>query len=268
MMLSVLVTIPQQLIIRVWNKFTRLPLIGEFTLKGLDKLNGIVFLLQEKIKKEKKRDELTYFQSLEDYFQFSNEIFGVHQIKSEIISFLEFANLEQPQHVCEIGTACGGTNFLLSQSLTSIKLMIGVDLYVKNKSQLQYFSKDSQQVIFINGSSYADRTVDKVRSILADKKLDVLFIDGDHNFDGVKQDFLKYKHLVRDGGLIVFHDIVSDYLTRYGRQTGRWAGGVPQFWSKIKLLYPHYEFVEDLDQDGLGIGVIRYSENISIPENL
>ena len=74
--------------------------------------------------------------------------------------------------------------------------------------------------------------------------------------------------MVRDGGLIVFHDIIPDYLTRYGTKTGRWAGGVPQLWNKIKHLFTHFEFVEDFEQDGLGIGVIRYSESVSIPEDL
>jgi cephalosporin hydroxylase len=207
-------------------------------------------------------------QTIEEFFQFSAATFGPHQIKHEILNFLEFARAEQPECVCEIGTADGGTNFLLSQALPSVRIMIGVDLYVKNRVQLHYFSKTSQQLIFLNGSSYSPSTVERVRRRLAGINLDILFIDGDHNYEGVKQDFLKYRHLVRDNGLIVFHDIVPDYLTRYGIQTERWVGGVPRFWSKIKLFYPFYEFVEEPDQDGLGIGAIRYNSHISLPDNL
>ena len=34
-------------------------------------------------------------------------------------------------------------------------------------------------------------------------------IDGDHTYEGVKQDFEMYSPLVRDGGLIGFHDVVE-----------------------------------------------------------
>jgi cephalosporin hydroxylase len=178
-----------KIMLRVWNKITRLPYIGGFMLTGLDKCQGIIFLCQEKFRSEKHKD----FNELEtpnEYYEFSNRILGAHQIKSEIIGFLEFAKTEQPQYICEIGTADGGTNFLLSQALPSIKLMIGVDLYVKNKAKLQYFCREPQQLVFINGSSYSEITVNKVKDKLAGIKLDILFIDGDHTYFGVKQDFL------------------------------------------------------------------------------
>ena len=64
--------------------------------------------------------------------------------KSEILNFLRFAKLEAPTVVCEIGTADGGTNFLLSQALPTVQLMLGVDLYVKKRSKLQFFFREEQ----------------------------------------------------------------------------------------------------------------------------
>jgi cephalosporin hydroxylase len=254
-------------LMRVWRRFTRFPFINRPIIAGKDMFRAVSFWARRH-EREVQHTAFHKCQTLEEYFQFSGEMFGPHQIKQEILNFLEFARAEQPEYVCEIGTADGGTNFLLSQALPSARFMIGVDLYVKNRVQLHYFSRASQQLIFINGSSYAPSTVDKVRRKLAGNHLDLLFIDGDHNYDGVKQDFLNYRQLVRDSGLIVFHDIVPDSLTRYGIQTNRWVGGVPRFWSKIKLFYPFYEFVEDPEQDGLGIGAIRYYSHISIPNDL
>ena len=48
-----------------------------------------------------------------------------------------------------------------------------------------------------------------MRTALAGRPLDVLFIDGDHSYDGVASDFAAYGPLVRQGGLIGFHDIVA-----------------------------------------------------------
>jgi predicted O-methyltransferase YrrM len=40
--------------------------------------------------------------------------------------------------------------------------------------------------------------------------IDLLFIDGDHNYDAVKEDFYKFMPLVKRGGYIVFDDLHQD----------------------------------------------------------
>ncbi|MBR8835814.1 MAG: class I SAM-dependent methyltransferase [Stigonema ocellatum SAG 48.90 = DSM 106950] len=204
-------------------------------------------------------------QTAEDYYEYSNKYIGMHQIKSEILNFIDFLQPCCTQNICEIGTADGGTNFLLFHALQSVKLMAGVDLFVRNQFQLKYFAKPTQSLFFINGSSYDPCTVQQVSQILGDSKLDLLFIDGDHNYDGVKRDFLMYRHLVKESGIIAFHDIIPDYKTRYGKNTFRWAGGVPIFWKELKQMYQSFEFIEDPEQDSYGIGAIYYSEAIHLP---
>jgi hypothetical protein len=49
--------------------------------------------------------------------------------------------------------------------------------------------------------------LEDVNNIIGDIQLDFLFIDGDHTYEGVKQDYEMYKHLVKPGGWIGFHDI-------------------------------------------------------------
>lgn len=39
-----------------------------------------------------------------------------------------------------------------------------------------------------------------------DKPIDVLFIDGDHSYEGCKADIDKYAPFVKPGGVILFHD--------------------------------------------------------------
>ena len=136
---------------------------------------------------------------------------------------------------------------------------------MRRQGRLQLFSRPGQRLAFFQGSSYAPETVERVRSHLGGQKLDLLFIDGDHSFAGVAKDFTLYRHLVKDGGIIVFHDIVPDYRTRYGRDTGRWTGEVPRFWQAIKPLYRTAEFVESPEQDGLGIGALVYDGSVAPP---
>lgn len=158
----------------------------------------------------------------------------------------------------EIGTAEGGTNFLLGAALPEVTLKIGVDLFVRNTRLLQAYCRPACKQVFVNGSSYHPQTVERIRSVLGARQLDLLFIDGDHTYDGAKADFDCYSPFVRAGGLIAFHDIVPDYKTRFGRETGRWAGDVPRLWQEIRPRYARtWEIVEDREQDGLGIGVVQ-----------
>lgn len=47
--------------------------------------------------------------------------------------------------------------------------------------------------------------------VLQDIKIDFLFIDGDHSYDGVKKDFELYSKLLSDNGIIILHDTDSNY---------------------------------------------------------
>lgn len=209
--------------------------------------------------------ELRGLRTVSEHFAFSSRFFGAHQIESEIVSLLEWAARAEPRTVCEIGTAMGGTTFLLGQALPTVKHLIGLDLFVRRRQRLQYFSHPGRELAFFEGSSFAPATVNAVMTHLGGRKLDILFIDGDHNFTGVASDFARYRHAVRDGGIIVFHDIVQDYRTRFGRQTPSWTGDVPRFWQQVKPFYETKEFVASPDQDGLGIGVIVYDSSVVPP---
>ncbi len=52
--------------------------------------------------------------------------------------------------------------------------------------------------VFLDMLSYADDTVRRVAKFLDGRMIDALFIDGDHRYEGVKQDFLCYRHFVRE----------------------------------------------------------------------
>ena len=44
-----------------------------------------------------------------------------------------------------------------------------------------------------------------------DIKIDVLFIDGDHSYEGVKTDFELYSNIMNDKGIIIIHDTDEKY---------------------------------------------------------
>lgn len=62
---------------------------------------------------------------------------------------------------------------------------------------------------FVLGDSKKLPTFSAIEDLLGGQKLDLLLIDGDHSYDGCKNDNY-YSKFVRSGGIILFHDYKSE----------------------------------------------------------
>ena len=126
----------------------------------------------------------------------------------------------------------------------------------KNEPLLKFLSPCKNY--YIEGYSSSEKVLNKVKAILCDEKIDLLFIDGDHTYNGVRTDFKKFLPLVSNTGIIAFHDICEDHYSRFGTKTSNFSGGVPRFWKELKDQHKRsIEFVCDHEQDGFGIGLIH-----------
>src|SRR5206468_1453131 len=131
-----------------------------------------------------------------------------------------------------IGSRDAGTSVLFSRLLRPDMLVV-MDLYAKNRWRLRRAAPPGQAVHVINGDSSHPLTVARLRRRLGGRQLDLLLIDGDHTWSGVRQDFLNYREFVRAGGLIAFHDICE---VRDTDAAGS-VGDVPAFWKLISRSY-------------------------------
>jgi len=176
----------------------------------------------------------------------------------ELVGFLAKMQDLRPRRICEIGTSAGGTLFAFTRVAASDAIVIAVDLALPatTRRARSRLGRGNQKVVSIEGDSTTAETRKAVENALGGEPLDVLFIDGDHTYQGVKADFELYAPLVRPEGLIGLHDINEDYATRYGRQTASISGDVPRFWRELRATHMTEELIADPDQDGYGIGVI------------
>lgn len=187
--------------------------------------------------------------------------FRPSQQKAEIAALLSLVRDLQPKYLCEIGSFRGGTLALFCQVADPKARILAIDLNFKPEQPkvLRHFARRGQRITFLKGDSHAPEILEQVRRWLGPHRLDFLFIDGDHSFSGIARDFEMYSPLVGTGGIIAFHDIVPDYRTRFGAETRSFTGEVPQFWAQMKQNWPDaQEFIADRDQDGFGIGVLRW----------
>lgn len=188
-------------------------------------------------------------------YRFADRNLGITQIPDEVQAFHAFLRGRSPRVVLEVGTYSGGHLCMLSRALPTVTTLIGVDLLVRNKALLRRLAPRGVNLHLIDGDSHSPSTRQAIERALGRQPIDVLFIDGDHTYDGVRGDYEMYRDLVREGGVIGFHDIVEE--RRNGKQ-GHWVGGVPLFWREVKANAQTQEFVSDPKQDGYGIGVMMH----------
>jgi predicted O-methyltransferase YrrM len=185
------------------------------------------------------------------------------QIRSELQMLAQLLREESPSVVVEIGTAQGGSFFVFSTVAADDAVLISIDLphgpfriveNDKSRRERLYrsFALPTQTIHRLRADSHDPHTVRKVARILGTHKIDFLFIDGDHTYEGVRADYENYAQLVRPDGLVGFHDIVP------GRP--ELVGAVPEFWQELKRSGETQEIVEDWGQGGYGIGLIRCNE--------
>ena len=190
-------------------------------------------------------------------FSFVGMSIAPSQIEREITELLGLVKGIEPRAILEIGTANGGTLFLFTRMASEDAKVISVDLPKGNfgggypvwKSGLfKSFAKNCQAVCLIRADSHKTETLHEVRKILDKRSIDFLFIDGDHTYEGVRKDFEMYSPLVRNGGIIAFHDICPGPSEN--------VGGVPDFWKEISAKYQSRSILKDSTQGGYGIGVL------------
>jgi predicted O-methyltransferase YrrM len=201
-------------------------------------------------------------EAVELVFRFGYPAFDVAidpvQIRSELAEFAHLvASPAPPRAVLEIGTARGGTLFVLTSLAADDAVVMSVDLpygtfgggYSSRRARIyKRFGRPGQAVHVRRSDSHDERTLESVRQVFGDRPLDLLFVDGDHRLEGVVADLRMYTPLVRSGGVVAVHDIVPG--------TAEKVGGVPEVWRRLKAVNSTKEIVHDWNQGGYGIGVV------------
>lgn len=191
-----------------------------------------------------------------DIVESSND-FRLSQNRAEIMKIMGLLHSKGNLRICEIGTYKGGSLFCLAQAAPPGATILSIDIEYPVSRRLAHrkFAKNGQKIICIEGDTKDPATFNKAKRALGGEKLDLLFIDGDHAFTGVVNDYARYSPLVKKGGIIAFHDIqpVQDHETN----VKAYVGEVPIFWDAIKRAgFLTEEVIEDPQQAGKGIGIL------------
>ena len=169
---------------------------------------------------------------------------------------------EKLDYYAEIGACSGGTTFSINKFLNFKELLIIDDggaeaVHYINARGNQLISQNLGTIprIEIIGSSAEQRVIDMSKHIASKQLYDILFIDGDHSYEGVKNDTINYLSIVRSGGYVIFHD--TNHIK-----------GIMDWMQEIPSRVPELEFVNkfsfkdsytDRFPTGIGITIFRKS---------
>ena len=115
--------------------------------------------------------------------------------------------------VVEIGRFKGGSTFIFASSMRDGVELWSYDFHVALRTDMpgEQLDTELREALARYGLSH------KVHLIVGDSRtaaaphrpLEVLFVDGDHSYEGAKADFARWGELVRPGGHMLFHDAVD-----------------------------------------------------------
>ena len=151
--------------------------------------------------------------------------------------------------IFEIGAAFGYSATKMADASHSSVKIITVDPWTLAPQKQQ----PERERIFLEAvRAYSDRILPvksfsqdvDLAALLAGREIDLLFIDGDHNYHGVSHDYLKFGDSVKSGGLLVFHDYVNE----------RWPGVAR---TVDELVVPSGKWVDYYDTHRFWVGTRR-----------
>lgn len=228
-------------------------IISSFLIRrGFNKLRAL-------LKNTVNQQELDAKSTVDFLFSDAAQLIQPWQFREEMLGLAKEIESLNAKVIVEIGTANGGTLFMATRLAQPDATIVSIDLpggkfgggYPEWKTPYySAFARKTQQLFLIRGNSQEDATYERLVKILNGRKIDYLFIDGDHSYEGVKADYVRYKDLVRSGGKIGFHDVVDHKSS---------ACKVDLFWNELKAQMPHTEYINDPDQGKYGIGLVTHA---------
>lgn len=183
------------------------------------------------------------------------------QKEDEFRRFLEIVERENIRNYLEIGVQRGITFRCVGMTMKPGGRLIGVDMPggpwgVRDGSGPELIGKSCQDledrgqcVDMIWGNSRDERVIASARA--ACLRYDMVFIDGDHTYEGVKADWNNYGCL---GRIVVFHDIDDTHNGIKQTSQGPMTYGVHKLWDELKVNHEHLEIFGE--EPGMGIGIL------------
>ena len=137
------------------------------------------------------------------------------QIEWEFMELVQIYQDLEPMRTLEIGSQLGGTLYWwlgyapYGATIANIDILQNQDEETAAALPGRWQSWARADVVLhtVIGRSDAPETIARIKEVMPE--IDFLFIDALHTYEGAKFDFETYGPLVRSGGIIALHDLIT-----------------------------------------------------------
>ena len=119
---------------------------------------------------------------------------------------------ERPKVVVEIGAWNGGWLRVIARACPLDALLISIDPNhdrLKKTRTTYGIEAMGRHCELITLSSHDPKALERLKATEGFQPIGVLHIDGDHSYAGAKQDWDTYSAVLRDDGVVIFHDALN-----------------------------------------------------------
>ena len=139
------------------------------------------------------------------------------------VEFRALLNLYQerkPKRVLEIGTFHGGTLYHWLRQATTGAVVVSVDSYAVGADNRHLYPEWVPAGVRLHVIGGDSRSPETIAQVAAQAPFDWCFVDADHSYEAVADDWRNYRPMVR--GVLCLHDIIAAHV------------GVPHLWREIQ----------------------------------
>jgi predicted O-methyltransferase YrrM len=178
---------------------------------------------------------------------------GVNELEGQRLAYLA-SQVPQNGVIVEIGSYRGQSAAYLASGAPQHATVYMVDMWDRNN--LEAVSESNRYAVA--GEKHLEIAIERLSALgLIDKittirglsaevakgwsqKIDLLFIDGDHSYEGVKLDYENWYPFVKNGGVIAFHDYsnrwegVQKFIEETASKELKYLGLHARIWSGEK----------------------------------
>ena len=163
----------------------------------------------------------------------------------------ELIRSHKPKTIVELGVHYGDSYFTFCQACEELELdtiLYGIDHWQGDEQAGLYGEEVFEEVKAYNEEFYSENSTllkmnfEDALDQFEDQSIDLLHIDGSHEYETIRKDFENWLPKVKKGGRILIHDLLVE----------REDFGVKNFWEEISKIYP-----TETHAVGYGLGLVE-----------